>query len=169
MDCARPPAVRRARYLQLGVMAIARHQTERPFRLVVTGEAESWLPALAQLISPKYVQPHKVSGDDELISIVRARQADAAVLDDQVDWGLDVLRLLRTIRRLDAQLPVVVVTGHRDRRYLQSALELRAYSVVARPLALEQLLQQIHGMMIHLERTLRMGRPPRPTGRRRGP
>ncbi len=151
---------------QLGAMVITDPNTERPFRLVVTGEAESWLPALAQLISPRFVQPHKVNDDNELIGIVRARQADAAVLDDQVEWGLDVLRLLRMIRRVDADLPVVVVTGHRDRRYLQSALELRAYSVVARPLALEQLLQQIHGMMIHLERMLRMDRPPWPTDRR---
>lgn len=147
-------------------MVITRGKTERPFRLVVTGEAESWLPALAQLISPKYVQPHKVDDDQELMSIVEARQADAAVLDDQVDWGLDVLQLLRMIRRLDAHLPVVVVTGHRDRRYLQSALELRAYSVVARPVTLEQLLRQIHGMMVHLERMLRMSASP-PPGRER--
>jgi len=142
-------------------MVIPSQQTDRPFRLVVTGEAESWLPALAQLIGPKYVQPHKVSDNNELLSIVRARQTDAAVLDDQVDWGLDVLRVLRRIRRLDAQIPVVVVTGHRDQRYLQSALELRAYSVIARPLALEQLLQQIHGMMVHLERIIREDQPPR--------
>lgn len=119
---------------------------------------------MAQLIGPKYVQPYMVNGDEELIGIVKARQADAAVLDDQVDWGLDVLRMLRMIRRLDAQLPVVVVTGHRDRRYLQSALELRAYSVVARPLALEQLIRQIHGMMAQMERMLRTGRPPRAAG-----
>ncbi len=142
-------------------MVIPSQQTDRPFRLVVTGEAESWLPALAQLIGPEYVQPHKVSDNNELLSIVTARQVDAAVLDDQVEWGLDVLRVLRRIRRVDAQLPVVVVTGHRDRRYLQSALELRAYSVVARPLALEQLLQQIHGMMVHMERMLREDQPPR--------
>ncbi len=144
---------------------ITESKTDRPFRLVVTGEAESWLPALEQLIGPRFVEPHMVSNDAELISIVKERQADAAVLDDQVEWGLDVLRILRSIRRLDAQLPVVVVTGHRDRRYLQSALELRAYSVVARPLALEQLIRQIHGMMAQMERMLRMGRPDRPDDR----
>jgi len=148
-------------------MVVTRYKTKRPFRLVVTGEAESWLPALTQLISSRYVQPYKVNGDQELISIVKAHQTDAAVLDDQVDWGVDILRVLRMIRRLDADLPVVVVTGHRDRRYLQSALELRAYSVVGRPLALEQLLQQIHGMMAHLERVLRMGSVPPPGDHRR--
>ncbi len=134
-------------------------QLDRPFRLVVTGEAEDWLPALSRLIAPEYVALQRVDDDRELMEVVQSRGADAAVLDEHAKWAIDGLRLLRMIRRLDASLPVVVVTRHPDRRFLEVALKLRAYSVVRAPLEFEQLVGQIYGMMKRMERHLRFGRP----------
>jgi len=142
------------------IMAAALEKDKPPLGLVVTGEAESWLPALEQIVGPRWVQPYHASGPRELMDLVESGLADAAVLDDETDWAVDVLRLLRMIRRLNAMLPVVVVTGLRDRRWLESALRLEVLSVVVRPLALEELLRQIRRMMLRLDRTLREG----PTG-----
>jgi len=122
-----------------------------PFNLVVTGEAESWLPALEQIVSTQYLLARRVQGDRELLDVVTAGVADAAVLDDAADWRLDVLQLLRMIRRVNTTLPVVVVTGQRDRHWLEDALRLAAFSVVTRPLELEELLRQIQRMMGRLD------------------
>ena len=139
------------------MMVETQSQPSRPFRLVVTGEAGSWLPALEAIVGPQWIEPQPVSSDRELMQVVETRQADAAVLDDEVDWALDILRILRMIRRVDAALPVVVVTQHRDHRRLQAMLELKAHSVVGHPLGFEQLLRQIHGMMVRMDRMLREG------------
>ncbi len=126
-----------------------------PFSLVVTGEAESWLPALHQIVGSDYLVPRPVSDDRELLDVVGSGQADAAVLDDAAQWDLDALQLLRMIRRVNRTLPVVVVTGRRDRHWLEDALRLTAFSVVTRPLALEELLRQIARMMSRLDEVLR--------------
>ncbi|MFP4107056.1 MAG: response regulator [Phycisphaerae bacterium] len=126
-----------------------------PFSLVVTGEAEKWQPALELIIGRQYVKTHPVETQGELLDVVRAGQADAAVLDDQADLGLDVLQLLRMIRRLDNMLPVVVLTSRNDRRWLESALRLTAFSVEMKPLDLESLLRQIQRMMVRLDAMLR--------------
>ncbi|MBS3733997.1 MAG: hypothetical protein KGY99_03625 [Phycisphaerae bacterium] len=128
---------------------------KRPFALAVSGEAETWLPALERIVGPRWLRAYRVRTDDELFKVIEAGVADAAVLDDQAQWQLDVLQLLRMIRRLDAVLPVVVITGQQDRRWLESALRLAAFSVVRRPLELEQLLRQIQRMMSRLDRALR--------------
>jgi DNA-binding NtrC family response regulator len=138
-------------------MVATLNKARQPFNLVVTGEAEAWLPALKQIVGPRWLTTHRVKGDEELLEVVEAGVADAAVLDDAVGWHLDVLQLLRMIRRLDAMLPVVVITGRRDRRWLEDALRLAAFSVVARPLQLEELLRQIRRMMVRLDRALREG------------
>ena len=138
-------------------MVAALGKNRLPLGLVVTGEAKSWLPALEQIVGPRWIQPYHATGRRELLDLVESGLADAAVLDDDADWAIDVLRLLRMIRRLDAMLPVVVVTGLRDRRWLESALRLEAFSVVVRPLALEELLRQIQRMMLRLDLTLREG------------
>lgn len=136
-------------------MVAMRNQMDRPFSLVLTGEAESWLPALEQIVGPQWLVTHKVKNDSELLEVVQAKEADAAVLDDAAQWSLDVLKLLRMVRRLDTLLPVVVISSRCDRRWLEDALRLAVFSVVARPLELEELLRQIQRMMVRLNRMLR--------------
>jgi len=138
-------------------MVAALNQRESPMGLVVTGEAEAWQRALEVIVGPRWLLTYQVRGGDELFEVVESGLADAAVLDEDADWGVDVLHVLRMVRRLDAALPVVVVTRRTDRRWLESALQLTAFSVVVKPLELEELLRQIRRIMIRLERILREG------------
>lgn len=140
-------------------MVAQMNQRRPPFGLVVTGEAESWLPALDSVIGPQWVRPYRVGDDRELLDVIQAGLADAAVLDEEAKWDLDVLQLLRMIRRLDRMLPVVVVTRHRERIWLENALSLAAFSVVVKPLEFEELLRQIQRMMSRLDRMLREENP----------
>lgn len=137
---------------------VAAYNTRRrrvPFTLVVSGEAESWLPALNHIVGPQHLVPHRVATGEELLGVVEARIVDAAVLDEDVNWDVPVLHLLRMIRRLDAALPVTVVTTHTDRRWLEDALRLAAFSVLTKPLELEPLLRQIQRIMVRMDRALR--------------
>jgi DNA-binding NtrC family response regulator len=138
-------------------MVAAAFQHRNPFNLVVTGEAESWLPALELIVGPQWLTIHKVSGDTQLLRVVESGLADAAVLDDAADWSVDVLHLLRIIRRLNEMLPVVVISSRSDRRWLEDALRLAVFSVVARPLELEELLRQIQRMMARIDQMMRQG------------
>jgi len=136
-------------------MVAAVNQRNAPFGLAVSGEAQSWLPALERILGPRWLRTYKVSDDQELLEVVQRGLVDAAVLDDGVCWQISVLQVLRMVRRMNALLPVVVVTAHRDRRWLEDALRLAAFSVVAKPLELEELLRQIQRMMFRLDQMLR--------------
>ena len=140
------------------MVAMAAQQRSRgrgPFSLVVSGEAEGWLPSLRQIVGPEWLTTYPVDSDSQLLQVVQSGLADAAVLDEAARWSVDVIQLLRMIRRLNALLPVVVVTSRNDRRLLEEALRLAAFSVVTRPLALEELLRQIQRMMLRLDQMLR--------------
>ncbi|MEI7835847.1 MAG: response regulator [Planctomycetota bacterium] len=136
-------------------MVARANQLDRPLNLVVTGEVEGWLPALEQIVGPRWLLVRKVDSDGELLDVVRRHDVDAAVLDDEAPWSIDVLQILRMVRRLDQELPVVMLTARSDRRWLESALALTAFSVVAKPLALEELLRQIQRIALRLDRMLR--------------
>ena len=136
-------------------MVTTSNKRRSPLSLVVTGEAEFWTQALEQIVGPQWLRTYDVNSDRELLEVVESGKADAAVLDDSAEWAVDVLQLLRMIRTLDAALPVVVVTVRRDRRWLENALRLAAFSVVVRPLQLEELLRQIQRIMTRLDAVLR--------------
>ena len=137
------------------VTTAQQRRAKGPFGLVVSGEAEGWLPSLRQIVGPQWLWAYHVDSDGQLLEVVSAGLADAAVLDEAAGWSVDVIHLLRMIRRVNAMLPVVVVTSRSDRRLLEEALRLAAFSVVTRPLALEELLRQIHRMMLRLDQMLR--------------
>ena len=132
--------------------------SRNPFELVVAGEAEDWLPALGQIVGPRWLHASRVTSGEELLEVVDRGSADAAVIDDACPWDTDVLDLLRVLRQLDDALPVVVVTKHTDRRWLERALVLDAYSVVVKPLEFEEFVRQIYGIMLRLNEALRRGR-----------
>lgn len=130
-------------------------ERKAPFGLAVSGEAESWLPALEQIVGPRFLTTYKVNGERELFEVVRSGLVQAAVLDEAIDWRMDVLQLLRMIHRLNSALPAVVLTTRTDRRYLEDALRMAVFSVVVKPLELEELLFQIQRMMVRLDAMFR--------------
>lgn len=133
------------------------HNRRHPFGLVVTGQADFWQDALEKIVGPQWLRTYQVRHGDEVLQVVQSGLADAAVLDDSAELGLDVMQILRMIRRLSADLPVVVVTQQTDRHTLENAMRLAAFSVVSQPLELEELLRQIRRMMIRLDQMLRGG------------
>jgi DNA-binding NtrC family response regulator len=70
------------------------------------------------------------------------------------------------IRQIDRSFPVVVISSHNERQWLETAMNLTAFSVMTKPLAFEPLLRQIQRIMVRLDHMLRHGRPgyrpPRP-------
>lgn len=138
-------------------MVAAPNRTRHPLHLAVSGEAQTWLPALERIVGPQWLRPRLVRDERELLDVIGAGRVHAAVLDDEAEWALDVLQLLRLVRQLNAMLPVVVVTRHSDRRWLENALRLTVFSVVTKPLQLEALLRQIERMMTRLDARLRDG------------
>ncbi|HHH76439.1 MAG TPA: response regulator [Phycisphaerae bacterium] len=126
-----------------------------PFSLAVTGEAEGWLPVLEQLVGPTLLRPMFARDEKDLLDIVQSGSADAAVLDDEVAWDIGVLSMLRMIRRVNITLPVVIVTSRNDRRWMEDALRLTAFSILTKPLQLEPLLRQIRRMMEDLDQFFR--------------
>jgi len=132
------------------------NEKKGPFGLVVTGEARSWQDALERIVGLDRLRTYQVQGGGELLEVVRAGLADAAVLADDAQHGMDAMHMLRLVRRLNVRLPVVIVTARTDRRWLEDALRLTAFSVVSQPLELEELLRQIWRMMARMDAMMRM-------------
>jgi len=122
--------------------------------LVVSGEAGDYVEALRLIVGPGLLATYRAGSGGEMISLVRQGLADAVVLDEEAAPA-DALKLLRVIRRMNETLLVVMVTGRSDRRWLEEALRLAAFSVVNKPLGLEQLLFQIHRMMVRMDALMR--------------
>ena len=120
--------------------------------MVVTGEAGELSPALGKLVGANLLRTTVANSHRELLDIVAGGHFDMAVLDEEALGELDIIRLLRLIRRMDQRVAVVLVTSHSDRRWLEDAIKLSAFSVLGKPLELEVLLRQLYSVMMRFNR-----------------
>ncbi len=126
------------------------------FELVITGEARNYAQFLERLVGPDLLLLKPVGTEEQVLNLVQSGQPDAVVLDEAA-MRIDALRVLRMIRRVNQTMLVLVLAQRANERRLAEALDLAAFSVVLKPLHLEELLNQLYRMMLRMENELRQG------------
>src|SRR5271156_5342788 len=78
---------------------------------------------------------------DEALASVRARKPSLLVLDIWMQGGgMDGLELLDLVKSLDADLPVIMISGHGNIETAVSAIKRGAYDFVEKPFKSDRLL-----------------------------
>jgi len=106
-----------------------------PWEVLISADRtpeQAWADWLTARLEPRGVGVFRVRSGEEALRIVRREQIKLAVLDARIQQ-MDGLGLLRRIRSINSVLPCLLVADEIDARYLKTALELRAYSVIATP------------------------------------
>lgn len=80
------------------------------------------------------------ANSDEALAMIRARRPSLALLDIWMQGGgLDGLELLDVIKEVDADLPVVMISGHGNIETAVSALKRGAYDFIEKPFKSDRL------------------------------
>jgi two-component system, NtrC family, nitrogen regulation response regulator NtrX len=80
------------------------------------------------------------ANSEEALAAIRARKPSLAVLDIWMQGGgLDGLELLDVVKELDADLPVVMISGHGNIETAVSALKRGAYDFIEKPFKSDRL------------------------------
>ncbi len=80
---------------------------------------------------------------EEALSLLRADYPGVIVTDVRLP-GRSGLELLSQVVALDAELPVIVVTGHGDVSMAVTAMRSGAYDFIEKPFASERLMDAVH-------------------------
>jgi two-component system, NtrC family, nitrogen regulation response regulator NtrX len=106
--------------------------------LVVDDEA-GVRTSLAAILGDEGYAVEAVGSGEEALAVLEARRHDLVLLDVWLP-GADGLEVLRRIRETDAELPVVVISGHGTIETAVKAVRLGAQDFVEKPLSLEKTL-----------------------------
>lgn len=89
----------------------------------------------------------EVSDGDEALCAVRRERPDVVLLD--INLGrLNGLWALQQIRGVDADVPIIMVTGSRDRATVAAAANLGVQGFLVKPIAPARLIQQITSVVM---------------------
>ena len=79
---------------------------------------------------------------EEALAVLGASPVECAVVDVKMP-GMDGLELLRRLRRLYPEVPVVLLTGHASVELGVQGMELGAFEYLLKPIELDELLDTV--------------------------
>lgn len=69
---------------------------------------------------------------------------------------LSGLEVAEAIREVDADLPIMILTGHDDAAYMQTAVRLRLMNYLLKPLSISSLEEALKGCLVEMKRRNRL-------------
>jgi CheY-like chemotaxis protein len=121
---------------------------EAPSLLITDDDAE-FRDTLREVFQPRGFRTLLAGDGEEALKIVRSQPVHLLLLDVHMP-KLGGLETLRAIRRFRALLPCILMSAQLDRIILEQARREQAFSVLAKPVTLEQLTSTVRRA---LERT----------------
>lgn len=115
---------------------------------VLVGRSDwAWPAVIANIFAPRGINAMVAAGTYEAVDIIESHRVHMAILDvdSQVDGGLSIFRVIRGHEPL---LPCIMVSSESERGMLAKALELDVFSVVAKPVDMGILQEQLNRLFV---------------------
>jgi CheY-like chemotaxis protein len=105
-----------------------------PYSILITDDDPGCQEALCEALAPEGYHTLLASSGEEALEIVRSQPVHLLLLDMHMPrlTGLETLQLLRQINDI---LPAILVTADNSERLLRQAAQMRAYSVIPKPVS----------------------------------
>ena len=115
--------------------------------VLMTDANWAWPQAVAQIFQPRGVNTLVAGCAAEAVRLVTNNRIHLAILDQACDdlSGMQTLRIIRSHNKL---VPCILLSQKIDRRLLSQALTLDAFSVLAKPVDLTLLAEQIDRLFL---------------------
>src|SRR5262249_30488917 len=120
--------------------------------VLVVDDHEPSASALAELLEDEGYRTRTAPSGEAALALVKDESPDVIVTDLRMD-GLDGIELLKAVRLIDADLPVIVVTAYATIDKAIEATRAGAFAFVTKPLRADEIAIQVRNAAA--QRTLR--------------
>jgi len=113
--------------------------TGEPFSVLITDDDREWRETLREIVEPEGFHTLLASSGEEAVDIVRETPVHLALLDLNLPRmsGIETLQL---VHQINAILPCILVTANASDEVMRQAFNVRAYSVIPKPVSKNVLL-----------------------------
>ena len=112
-------------------------------RVLVVDDEESILSLLSEVLTGEGYKVDGVSNGFEALKKMKESAFDVMLLDLKLP-KMDGIEVLRSVKRIDPQLPVIIMTGHVSLESAVDSMRHGAYDYITKPFNLEQALAAVN-------------------------
>jgi CheY-like chemotaxis protein len=113
--------------------------TKKPLSVLIADDDDFCRQSLRDIVEPEGYRALLASSGEEALDIIQEEPIDLALFDVQMPrlTGLEAVEL---VHQINALLPCILVTGNATQEVIRQAFQVRAYSVIPKPVSRHLLL-----------------------------
>jgi DNA-binding NtrC family response regulator len=112
------------------------------YRILIVDDEQNVCDFLEEFLQYKGYAPLKASSGNEALQSLSNKEADLVLLDILMP-GMSGLEVLENVRKLYPDLPVIILTGVKDKRVVDDTFNMGAADFIPKPIDLDVLEQSI--------------------------
>lgn len=111
-------------------------------RVLIVDDERAVRFALSEILKKSGFQPLEAASGSEAIEMVKADMAEIVLLDIAMP-GLNGIETLEELKKINRDIPIIIITGHGDITTAVQAIKLGAYDFLAKPPQVDRLVVTI--------------------------
>ncbi|OGQ91996.1 MAG: two-component system response regulator [Desulfobacula sp. RIFOXYA12_FULL_46_16] len=118
------------------------NKEKKTIRLLLVDDEKGFLDVLSNRLSRRLIHPVKAYSGTQAIQILRKQDFDVVVLDLKME-DMDGIEVLKVIKRMVPDLPVILLTGHGSQTAAKEGILSGAFDFLTKPCELVELMEKI--------------------------
>jgi DNA-binding NtrC family response regulator len=119
-----------------------KNQSSPPIRLLLVDDEVGFVEVLSKRIIRRGIDVTMAFNGAEAIQALRRQDFDVAVLDLKME-DMDGIEILKIFKKMDPNMPVLMLTGHGSEHSASEGKKFGAYDYLTKPYELDELIQKI--------------------------
>ncbi len=111
--------------------------------VLLVDDEKGYLNVLSNRLSKRFIHVTKAFSGTEAIQILRKNDFHVVVLDLKME-DMDGIEVLKVIKRMIPDLPVIILTGHGSQTAAREGVIFGAFDYLTKPCELSELMDKIH-------------------------
>lgn len=111
--------------------------------VLLVDDEKGYLNVLSNRLSKRFITATKAFSGTEAIQILRKKDFHVVVLDLKME-DMDGIEVLKVIKRMIPDLPVIILTGHGSQTAAREGVLFGAFDYLTKPCELSELMDKIH-------------------------
>lgn len=129
-----------------------RDKDENVVNVLLVDDEKGYLDVLSNRLARRSINPTKAFSGTEAIQILRKNDFDVVVLDLKME-DMDGIEVLKIIKKMVPDLPVIILTGHGSQAAANEGVAAGAFDYLSKPCELSELMDKIHEAHDHQQKT----------------
>ncbi len=118
-------------------------------KVLLVDDEKGFLNVLSNRLSKRSIYSTKAFSGTEAIQILRKNDFDVVVLDLKME-DMDGIEVLKIMKKMAPELPVIILTGHGSQTAASDGAEFGAFDYLTKPCELEELMDKINKAYLYV-------------------